>query len=475
MFSEDIALKAVDQARSLGASYADARCEVRHEKTTLIENGSIEHVSSMQNSGIGIRVLFDGSWGFYASATPNGDDAVRNVTEKAVRLARSASTHARNKVILADIKAFDDKVIYMYKKDPRDSMEELVEVAKDCDKIIRETGQRINRSSISIGYRHVEKIFVNSDGAKILQEYIDTVSNLSATAHESGLTQNVSGTEGGRGGMEMLTEYADVRKTSADIAQKATELIDARSTREHKAKLVMNPDFVALLTHEILGHPSEADRVLGYEMAWAGGAWWAGKIGQGVGSGILTVSDNPTIEKSLGHYEYDDEGVRSKEKLLVKDGILYDHMHSRETAAKFNSEPNSGMRATGYEFVPLIRMACTYINAGDWNFNEMIKEVKEGYFICNMKVPSIDMMRYNWNISCQYAYEIKDGEVKDLLRDIIVTGTAPEFFNSIDACSKEFEIRPILNCGKGDPIQTMRMGNGGPYIRGTASVKSVEQ
>ncbi|MEM3085119.1 MAG: TldD/PmbA family protein, partial [Nitrososphaerales archaeon] len=296
----------------------------------------------------------------------------------------------------------------------------------------------------------------------------------SATAHESGLTQNVSATEGGRGGIEMLTEHVDVRKTAAHIAQKASELIDAKPAKEHKAQVVLNPDFVALLTHEILGHPSEADRVLGYEMAWAGGAWWTGKLGQKVGSDSLSVSDNPVIKNSLGHYKYDDEGVLAREKILIKNGILNDHMHSRETAVKFNVEPNAGMRATGYEFIPLIRMACTYVNAGDWNREEMIKEVKDGYLICNMKVPSIDMMRYNWSISCQYGYRIRNGEVEGMLRDVIVMGIAPEFFGSIDACSKEFEIRPILNCGKGDPMQTMRMGNGGPYIRGVATVKSVE-
>jgi TldD protein len=474
MSSEDLALKTIDHARSLGANYADARFEVRSDKGLLIENGSIEHFASTQNSGIGVRVLVDGAWGFYAYANPDGIGDVRNAAEQAFKLAKSSSTHVKNRVVLADTKAFTDKVIYGYKKDPRESMEELVEIAKDCDKIIRGTSQRINKSSVSIGYRHIEKFFVNSDGAKILQEYIDTVADLSATAHESGLTQNVSGTEGGRGGIEMLTEYANVHKTAEDSAQKAAELIDAKPIKERKAKVVMNPDFIALLTHEILGHPSEADRVLGYEMAWAGGAWWAGKIGQRVGSDALTVSDNPTIEQSLGHYRYDDEGVRSKEKLLIKNGILHDHMHSRETAAKFNIEPNSGMRASGYEFMPLIRMACTYINAGDWKYDEMIKEVQDGYFICNMKVPSIDMMRYNWSISCQYAYEIKGGEVTDLLRDIIVMGIAPEFFSSIDACSKELEIRPVLNCGKGDPMQTMTMGNGGPYVRGIATVKSVE-
>ena len=102
-----------------------------------------------------------------------------------------------------------------------------------------------------------------------------------------------------------------------------------------------------------------------------------------------------------------------------------------------------------------------------------IKDVNDGFLVCDMKVPSIDMLRYNWSISCQSAYRIKNGEVGELLRDIIVMGIAPEFFSSIDACSREFHVRPVLNCGKGDPMQTMRMGNGGPYVRGVATVKSV--
>jgi TldD protein len=163
--------------------------------------------------------------------------------------------------------------------------------------------------------------------------------------------------------------------------------------------------------------------------------------------------------------------------MIVKDGILVNHMHSRSTALKFNTEPNASMRATGYEYMPLIRMACTYIKPLDWSLEEMVKDVKHGYLVCGQKVPSIDMYRYNWSISCQYAYRIEDGEVKEgeMLRDVIVMGNAPEFFASIDACSKHYEIRPILNCGKGDPMQTLRMGNGGPYVRGVAVVKSVIQ
>jgi TldD protein len=148
-------------------------------------------------------------------------------------------------------------------------------------------------------------------------------------------------------------------------------------------------------------------------------------------------------------------------------------MQNRETAGIFDVKSTGNMRATNYRFMPLIRMACTCIEAGDWNVDEMIKGVKDGYLISNMKIPSIDMKRYNWSISCQYAQKIKNGEITDLQRDVIVMGTAPEFFNSIDACGNDFTVRPITNCGKGDPMQSMIMGNGGPSIRGKVTVKSV--
>jgi len=294
-----------------------------------------------------------------------------------------------------------------------------------------------------------------------------------ATAHESGLTQSVNITEGGRGGIEQITDKNNIYNIAQEIALKASQLLDAKPAKEEEATVVMNPDFVSLLTHEILGHPSEADRVLGKEMAWAGGAWWKGKIGQKIGSENLNVFDDPTIKESLGWYYFDDEGVETKKTTLVENGVLKNHMQNRETAITFGTTPTGNMRATNYRFMPLIRMACTCIGNGDWNVDEMIKEVKNGYFISNMKIPSIDMKRYNWSISCQYAQKIENGEITDLLRDVIVVGTAPEFFESIDACGNDFTVRPITNCGKGDPMQSMIMGNGGPTIRGTATIKSV--
>jgi TldD protein len=472
---EHKAAKALEHALSLGATYADVRYEYRESRGLLLENSSIEHMASSIDNGLSLRVIADNAWGFYAVAEPRLEDAL-HAAEMAVRLAKASSTRVKEKAMLADAKAYVDDVKMPFKIDTRVEFDELLDIAKECDSRIRSKDKRMHKSSITAGYDYVEKLFISSEGSHILQSYLDTVISINATAYEHGLSESVSRTEGGRGGIELL-HNANILSIADDVADKAVRLLSAKPVKEDKATVIMDPDFVALLTHEILGHPSEADRVLGYEMAWAGGAWWAGRLGQRIGSSMLNVADDPTIPSTLGHYKYDDEGILAKEKMLVKDGILVNHMHSRSTALKFNTEPNASMRATGYEYMPLIRMACTYIKPLDWSLEEMVKDVKHGYLVCGQKVPSIDMYRYNWSISCQYAYRIEDGEVKEgeMLRDVIVMGNAPEFFASIDACSKHYEIRPILNCGKGDPMQTLRMGNGGPYVRGVAVVKSVIQ
>lgn len=459
--------KAILFAQSQGCSYCDARSEIIEKHGFVIENGHIEHVITRHESGIGVRVLCDGAWGFYSTSDATKID---NGITDAIKAAKHYSQKKKNKVVLAEIPSVTQNIRYTVKKEA--TPESLGNVAFDCDRIIRDN-KKITKSIVSASYNTTSKYFVNSEGSKIMQEFSDTTMDLTAIAHQDGLTQSINTTEGGRGGLEKITDDVEIFSIAKETSDRATKMLDAKPAKEEKATVVMNPDFVALLTHEILGHPSEADRVLGKEMAWAGGAWWSGMLGRQVGSKNLNVIDDPTIRGNLGWYDYDDEGTKSQRTQIVKDGNLVDHMYSRETASIFNRKPKASMRATSYRFMPLIRMACTCIEKGDWDPQEMVKDVKNGYLISNMKIPSIDMRRYNWSISCQYANKIENGEVKDLLRDVIVVGTAPEFFNSIDACGNDFMVRPITNCGKGDPMQQMMMGNGGPSIRGVATVKSV--
>lgn len=448
--------------------YCDARVEQIEKISVLIENGDIENISIKEDSGIGIRLLADDVWSFFSISNPISFSEIR---EYMTRLKKTTcSKQYKNESRLSKSHTIIDKIKYPVKKEA--DLDWLIQIGYDCDKNMK-SKQNISKTITCISTTKTAKYFTNSEGTKINQEYVDTVADLVATAHGYGLTQSVNTTEGGRGGIETISEKNEIISISNQVADNASKLLNARAAKSEKKPVVMNPDFVSLLTHEILGHPSEADRVLGKEMAWAGGAWWTGKIGDKIGSDWLNVFDDPTINGTFGHYKYDDEGNQASKTKLIENGVLENHLQSRETAKIFNTKATANMRATSYKFMPLIRMACTCIAGGDYSQQEMIKEVKDGFLISNMKIPSIDMKRYNWNISCQFANKIENGEVTDMVRDVIVIGTAPEFFQSIDACGNDFTIRPITNCGKGDPMQSMMMGNGGPSIRASATVKSV--
>ena len=467
---EELADYAIKYANDSRVQYCDARSEEQEKVSVLIENGEIEYVRTINDAGIGIRLVKDGAWSFNSITNPKSKEQIREAIDNAIRNSVHYAKNKKESFSLYPNSSVKKKIDYNVAQRP--NLDELIKIATTCDKIISDT-PKIIKSAVNSWYTNNSKYFASSEGSKILQNFSDVVIDMVATAHESGLTQSINITEGGRGGTEQVTKGDKAQNSAHEIAKKASELLSAKPAKEEKTTVVMNPDFVSLLTHEILGHPSEADRVLGKEMAWAGGAWWKGKIGEKIGSEHLNVFDDPTIKESLGWYFFDDEGVETKKTSLVEDGILKNHMQNRETGKIFNEKPTGNMRATNYRFMPLIRMACTCIENGDWNVDEMIKEVKNGYLISNMKIPSIDMKRYNWSISCQYAQKIENGEVTDLQRDVIVMGTAPEFFQSIDACGNDFTIRPITNCGKGDPMQSMIMGNGGPSVRGVATVKSV--
>ena len=465
---QDLTDKIIKYADKSGVQYCDARAEQQVKKSILIENGEIEHIRNSEDKGIGVRLIKNGSWSFCSITNPNSFDEIKEILDNTIKNSEHTHIYQKNKITLHKNSINKKQINFPVLKKP--GTNELIKIGLECDKIIKNTS-KIIKSITNPYYTINSKYFTNTEGSEILQNFTDVIIEMVATAHESGQTQSVNITEGGRGGLERISNKA--QHSAAHISKKASQLISAKPVKEETTTVVMNPDFVSLLTHEILGHPSEADRVLGKEMAWVGGAWWKGKIGEKIGSENLNVFDDPTIKESLGWYYFDDEGVKTKKTSLIEKGILKNHMQNRETSEVFNTVPTGNMRATNYRYMPLIRMACTCIANGDQKVDEIIKDVKNGYYISNMKIPSIDMKRHNWSISCQYAQKIKNGELTDLQRDVIVMGTAPEFFNSINACGNDFTVRPITNCGKGDPMQSMIMGNGGPTIRGTATVKSV--
>jgi TldD protein len=234
----------------------------------------------------------------------------------------------------------------------------------------------------------------------------------------------------------------------------------------------MDPNFVALWVHETIGHPLEADRVLGGRGDPQNGPWTSTAFGTRVASDSFSVLDNPSIE-TPAWLKYDSEGVESKSKRLISKGVIQSCIHNRETAEAFQVEPNGGARSPSYRFNPMPRMSNTYVESGNWSTEEIIEETREGIFVVGGMTPTVDSRAMEWKISAKEAYVITKGEMTEVLRDVVVSEVTPDFLISIDAVGKDPHITVTPDCSKGSPLQTLPVGNGGPVIRGKAYLKGV--
>ena len=216
--------------------------------------------------------------------------------------------------------------------------------------------------------------------------------------------------------------------------------------------------------HESCGHPVELDRVLGTEASFAGTSFLTlEKLGRfHYGSEQVNLVADATVPGALGSFAYDDEGVPGQRTEIVREGLFCGYLSSRETAAQIEGDSSGAMRADGWNRLPLIRMTNINLEPGDWTLDELIADTKRGLFLGTNTSWSIDDQRLNFQFGTEVAYRIEDGELGELMRNATYTGVTPQFWGSCDAvCDADhWQVWGVPNCGKGEPMQTARVGHG---------------
>jgi TldD protein len=471
---EKLADLALMHARSIGAAYADVRFESSYGESVAAEDGKPKEAGRHSSAGFGIRALAGGSWGFCATngdETIERDDLLRAVSD-AVSSAKASARHSPPLSLppAAHGGKYETKVRRdALKIPPKERMALCVDASKEM------AAKGIVKNNSTIGTVKANKFFFSSEGSRIRQELTYTFAACFAVARKGGVTDFYYGAEGGQAGFEAVSGAKRGGKNLFDVAgetkKNALALAGAKSARgPFETPVILDPDMLGLVVHEICGHPCEADRVLGWEAAWAGTSWWADKVGQKIGSGCVNIVSDASVRGCLGSFGFDDEGIPAQRIVHMKGGVLNDFLHSRETAATMGKRPNGAMRATSHHFAPTIRMTNTYMEGGGWKRDEIIEDTKRGVYLCGGHTPSIDSKRHNFQISCKIAYEIIGGEIGRPLRGVSLNGTADRFWSSVDAVADDVEMRPVPNCGKGEPMQTCMVGNGGPHARARAGI-----
>lgn len=411
--------------RASRADYTDIRLERRESTKIAIRGQDLETADVALDQGGIVRCLVrSGGWGI---ATFNDLDDLPHRVQQAYEGARVIQGET---VELAPIPVSGDVITVSLERDFREvSVTEKKALLEEYNGILLHFDPRImdTHAAYTDAFSHV--IFASSEGAYFEEERPMVNVLLSAVAREDGSVQRGVEVISKASGFEAVMGHHAVAEA---VAQRAVNLLTAPRLKGGRYTVVCDPHLAGVFAHEAFGHLSEADFVYANPRAQE-----MMVLGRRFGQEILTIVDDGSIPGLCGSHRYDDEGTPTGRTELIKNGVLVGRLHSRETAAKMGERPTGNARASGYRYPPINRMTNTFIEAGEISFEEMIRDINLGIYACSAFGGQTALG--NFSFSAAYAYMIRDGQVAEMVRGVILSGNLFVTLHNIDAVGDDFQ------------------------------------
>ena len=451
-------------------TYADLRLIETKTEEIMIKQGKVERLDRTSDSGIGIRCLARGSWGFAATSSPRKAD-IAATTRSAASVARASSRTKKKDVELADKEVSTGKYQTDFIKDPFEvSLEEKIEYLLSCSEKLRSV-KGVSISECWMECWRERKHYADTTGSDIVQEFSGIWFGIRATAIDGNdmqfRTYPAFHGQGLNRGYEIVEE-ADLLGNCERVGEEAVMLLSARPCPVETTDLILTPPLVGIFIHESVGHPTELDRVFGTEANFAGTSHLVPEKLNNFkfGSDLVTIVADATTPGGLGSFWFDDEGVKAQKVDLIKDGLFVGYLSSRETARTLGQVSNGMMRAQRWCHIPLVRMTNINLEPRQGTLDAVIAET-DGYLLDGFKSVSIDDKRLNFNLGAEIGWRIKDGKMVEVIKNPVLSGITYEYWRSCNFVGgkESWVLYGIPSCGKGEPIQVVKVGHGAPPIR----------
>ncbi|PTX22558.1 TldD protein [Pontibacter mucosus] len=486
---------ALNTAKSKGASYADVRIGRYLQQYVFTREKQVQNIVNAESYGVGVRVLANGTWGFAATSDVT-DKGIAKAAEQAVAIAKANAKLQKEPVRLAPVKGFGE----VSWKTPIEKNAFEVPVGEKADLLLAANAKALENGANFVNSAlfqiNEQKYFASTDGSYIDQDIHRIWPNFTVTAVDKAsgkfktrealsapmgmgweymipkASEKIKGPEG-----TGLTGYRyayDMLEDAALAAKQTKEKLTAKSVMAGKYDLVLDPNHLGLTIHESVGHPLELDRVLGYEANYAGTSFatldkWKSKNFK-YGSDKVNIFADKTQKGSLGFVGWDDEGVKTKQWDLIKNGVLVNYQAIRDQAHIIDEKESHGCcYADSWSSVQFQRMPNVSLAPGKEkkNVDQLISGVDKGIYIAGRGSYSIDQQRYNFQFGGTVFYEINKGKIVGPLEDVAYQSNTQEFWNSCaDMCDEsDYRLFGSFFDGKGQPSQISAVSHGSAHTR----------
>ena len=483
---------AMTAAQEAGASYCDVRVGRYLQQFVISRERQIDNVVNTESTGVGIRVLANGTWGF-AATNELTSSAVAEAARQATAIAKANAKVQAEPVQLAPVEGVGEVswATPIAKNAMAVPLKDKVDLLLSVNAAALDAGASFVNSTLFLV--NEQKYFASTDGSYIDQDVhrLWAPITVTATDKQSGKFRSRNGLsapvgmgyeylDGGPddrlqmpGGVEIYGDRYDIVADARAAAKQAQEKLKAPSVKPGKYDLVLDPSHLFLTIHESVGHPLELDRVLGYEANFAGTSFATldkRDSGFRYGSEVVNFVADRTQPGSLGAVAYDDEGVKTRRWDLIKDGVLVNYQAIRDQAHIIGEKASHGCCfADSWSSVQFQRMPNVSLQAGKEALTpaQMVADVENGIYIFGRGSYSIDQQRYNAQFGGQLFYEIKDGKITKPIEDVAYQMRTPEFWNACVAiCDQsDYRLNGSFFDGKGQPPQVSAVSHGAATAR----------
>lgn len=429
------------------AEYTEIRIETKDTTSIAYRGKVLETVNTGRDVGGLVRILHNGNWG--VSSFNSLDELDRHV---ALAL-ECAKALGEGDAKLAQVASHVYEMAVQMENDFRTvDLATKKELTEHYNSVMLAV-PGLQDSSVGYGDSLLTMYYGNSEGTYIKQERPYGTLRFSATARDGANVQSAYDN------VPVAWDFSNIHNKEeavASVGKRAVEMLSAKPVQAGNYTVILNQKLAGVFIHEAFGHLSEADHIdqnpRAQEMM---------RLGRRFGPSILNVSDGGVHPNLMGTLQFDDEGTPSQETDLVKEGQLVGRMHTRETAAKLGETPTGNARATDYRYAPIVRMTNTCIKGGDTPFEEMIKDIELGIYAVDAIGGQTAME--NFSFSSQYGYMIRNGQLAEMVKDVILAGNVFTTLENIEAVGNDFEWS-AGGCGKGQG-GALPVGTGAPHIR----------
>jgi TldD protein len=429
--------------------YLEVRVEQTEATAIAYRGDRLDAVDRGFGLAGGIRACHQGGWSF---VTFNGLAELKDRIEEAISQAKIVGKETTQ---LANVEPIQDYLKLEMGRDPRGvSLQDKRQLLELYNQLLLKYDPRIQTTVASLSDRFATNYFVNSLGSCIVQERLDLSGRFGAIARgEGGIVRQGFESVHSRSDFKAMI---DIESRVIGAAERAIRQLEAKSVKGGQYTVVLDPYLSGVFIHEAFGHLSEADFV--YENPRMQDLLTLGKP---IANPKLNVIDDATLDGLPGTLKYDDEGVPGQRKYLIKDGILTQRLHSRETAGKMHEMPTGNARAIRASFPPIVRMTNTAIESGDTSFEEMIGDIEEGVYAVRMLGGQTNGEMFTF--AAAEGYMIRDGKIAEPVSDVTLSGNVFQTLKDIEAIGND-TLYTNGGCGKGGQMP-LPVSVGGPHLR----------